>query len=164
MFQQIFFYIFIFLKNQLLFFFIIWFFILYLHKKYEWHQTKRFLHNDSITTQSLSVTSVNSIWRTTIFEYLAWAIKMKMWTRDKTIYSSSLQLHHSSGITYSSHSQMWHWSFFRFVNRILSLWFMTRSFSHEAGKRLVALWKIGSSLLGFVMITYCLSHLSQSNF
>ena len=43
-----------------------------------------------------------------------------------------------------------HWSFSKFANRILSPWFMTRSFSHEAEKMFVALrrndyYGIGSS-------------------
>jgi len=54
-------------------------------------------------TQSVTVMSVNNIWWTTIFECLVWAIWMEMWTMSKSTYSSPLQLHPSSWITYSSH-------------------------------------------------------------
>ena len=85
-------------------------------------------------TKSVTVTFVNNIWRMTIFECLAWVIWMEMWTRSNTPITSLFTDH------LFFPSQMWHWSFSKFVNRILSLRFLTRSFSHEAGKRFVALW------------------------
>jgi len=54
-------------------------------------------------TQFVIVIFVNNIWPTTIFECLTWTIWMEMWTMSKTTYSSSLQLHPSSRITYSFH-------------------------------------------------------------
>ncbi|KAL9322407.1 hypothetical protein ACSQ67_010460 [Phaseolus vulgaris] len=60
-------------------------------------------------------------------------------------------------------SQMWHRSFSKFANRIFENMISTQSFSHEVRKRFVALRKTGSSYLGFAMVIYCLSSLSQSD-
>ena len=124
--NQFFPHIFISLKNHIVIpSYHIWFLILSLKKKiYEWMTVAV----SSSMTQYVTVTFVNSIWLTTIFECLLWAIWMEMWTRRKTTYSS-LQLHPSSWITYYSHHkcgieaslnsliEFWVYDFWRYFSR-----------------------------------------------